>query len=136
MGCNNSKVYPYKTIDFNDYWIGPYGIQIPNTISKILDIDQCNFIIRPGNIRTNIPNNNKILNKEDYFNKYCLKGYNRKVLNLSDEILKECESYQIIVNNNGQKEYYKLMMNGETFIETTYYSKTIYPIHPVTKKPI
>ncbi len=141
MGCNTSKVYPYRLINLDEYWIGPYGIYIPNTIPKILDIDQCNYVIRPGNKKTNVPNNNQLLSRKEYIAKYSSvsneANNNKLVLNLTEDILNECEEYQItIINESGIKDIYKLMMDGSVFIETPYFTKTIYPINVKSGKPI
>lgn len=141
MGCNASKVYPYRLVNLDDFWIGPYGIYIPNTIPKILDTDQCNYVIRPGNKKTNVPTNNQPISKIEYIAKYSSASNepnnSRLILNLTENILNECEEYQIItINESGTKEYYKLMLDGSVFIETPYFTKTIYPIHVKSGKPI
>jgi hypothetical protein len=138
MGSIGSKVYPYKMININNYWIGPYGIIISNDINRVKDPDQCNFILKPGNIRTNAYTTNTPLTKEEYMSKYAtLFPNNKYYFNLTEEILNEIEVIFIRTKNKkGDLRVYRLMTSGQIFIETTHYSKTLFPINPVTKKPI
>jgi hypothetical protein len=139
MGIAQSKVYPYKVINLNDYWIGPYGIIISNHINRVKDPDRTNFVLKPGNIKTNAPVNPDIppLSKDEYLAKYgTIFPKNKYYFILSEENLKECDEYFIMTIKDGEKRFYKIMLNGEVFLETPHYTKTIYPINPATKKPV
>ncbi len=138
MGNSKSQIYPYRYIDLDDCWIGPYGLIISNSISRIKDPDQVNFVLRPGNIKTNAPSNNTILSKDEYLKKYGTTFPNNRVhLILNDTILNEINTTIIKTKNKkGEGKIYKMMLDGSIFIETLYYNKTIYPINPITRQSI
>jgi hypothetical protein len=69
--------YYYKTpIDnnFNDFWVGPYGIKVPTYTTDVLMPDGFNLIDKWGNQTTGIPPNDEKMDKEIYLAKYAVLG--------------------------------------------------------------
>ncbi len=137
MGSSNSKVYPYKLLNIDNYWIGPYGMLVSNHIIRVRDPDQCNFVLRPGNKKTNAPSYSPILTKEEYLEKYATFTNDKYVFDCNEKNFNDIDQYEIVTKNKkGERRIYKMMFSGELYLQTPYYTKNIYPIEPVSKKPI
>ena len=55
-----------------DYWIGPHGMLVPNTIKDVMDEDCCNTLYDDGSV-TEMGSNIVPLTKEEYLAKYAEK---------------------------------------------------------------
>lgn len=55
----------------NEYWIGPYGILIPDTIKSVIDIDGINTIYKDGS-STEISNGGKVISEQIYKDRYTI----------------------------------------------------------------
>lgn len=128
MGGNSSKVVHFSDYGDQGFWRGPYGILVSNQIAAILTEDQCNYIIRPGNVRTNAYTANTPLNYDQFMEKYGEKHFNNYYYDL-EKGEKDVREHRIFTKNRrGKPKVYVRMLDGVIFKETSRGVKTIKPV--------
>lgn len=129
MGGSSSRVVAFSDYQDLGYWRGPYGILVSNGISAVLSEDQCNYVIRPGDLRTNAYTSNTPLDKDAYMKKYGQTHFNNYYFNADGDVSNELTDHRVhTVNKRGKEKHYTRMNNGEIFRETSRGVKTIKPV--------
>lgn len=54
------------------YWLGPANVLVPDSISEVVDFDQCNMVDRDGQTTEMECDDNNVLSVEEYRNKYAI----------------------------------------------------------------
>lgn len=129
MGGKSSKVVDFRDYENTGYWRGPYGILVPNFIAAVMCEDQTNYVMRPGDIRTNAHSVKKPLTKQEFMTKYGTKYFAENFFQSSPEIEKELTDHRVYTRDKrGKEKVYKRMNSGELFKETKRGVKTIQPV--------
>ncbi len=124
---------PTKVVHFRDYidegfWKGPYGILISNQIQAVICEDGCNYVMRPGDIRTNAYTPNNPMSFEAYMSRYGVKHFNNYYYDLEKGGYEVQDHRVYTKNRRGKEKVYIRMLDGEIFKETTRGVKRIKPV--------
>lgn len=129
MGGRSSRIVDFRDYTNSGYWRGPYGILVPNTIGAVLAEDQTNYVVKPGDIRTNAYTPNKPLSKSEYMAKYGTKYFADDYFQSSEAIEKELSDHRIYTKNRrGKDKVFIRLNNGEIYRETKRGVKMIKPV--------